>query len=76
MEVMSHDSPAVSPSNSDPKGENNKSSSIAGVKERKKSEWIIVEALMGMGSGQMKDDDSMNVDDEVESDDDGQEDTA
>ncbi len=31
---------------------------------------------MGIGSGQTKDYDSMNVDDEVESEDDGQEDTA
>ncbi len=74
LEVMSHDSPAVSPSNSDHKGASNEFGSIAGVRERNKSKWTIVEALMGMGKRQMKYDDSMSADDEVEIDDDSQED--
>ncbi len=73
---MLRDSPAVSPSNSYHKGERNEYNSIGGVEERNKSEWTVIEALMGMGSGQMKDDESINVDDEVESEDDCQEDTA
>ncbi len=50
--------------------------SVAGVNKRNKSEWAAVKSLMGMGSGQLKDGDSMNADGEVESDDDGQEDTV
>ncbi len=77
---MLHDSPVVSPNNSDDKGESNKGEGncVACVKERNKSEWTVVEALMGMGRGrgQLKDGDSMDADDEVESEDDIQEDTA
>ncbi len=75
---MLHDSPVVSPNNSDDKGESNKGEGncVACVKERNKSEWTVVEALMGMGSGQLKDDGSMGADDGVKSEDKGQEDIA
>ncbi len=78
LEVMFHVSPAVSPNNSDDEGEINEGdgNSIAGIKEMNKSESAVVKPLMGMGSGQLKDGDSMNADGEVESDDDGQEDTV
>ncbi len=74
LEVMLRDSPAVSPHNSNDKGESNEGSCAASVKERSEAEQAVVQALTGMGGGQPKDDNSTMVDEEVESE--GKEDAA